>query len=84
MLLRIECNRSVIIFFQTNIHPVKVVFELPPVFLVDDNALKIVNVLQIMSRRIFNKKEEDTSAKEMLSFKFHYLATILFEIAKPK
>lgn len=61
-----------------------VIFELHPVFLVDDNALKIVNVLQLMSRRIFNKKEEDTSTKEKLSFKFHYLATILFEIAKPK
>ncbi|XP_060858279.1 ankyrin repeat and MYND domain-containing protein 2-like isoform X2 [Metopolophium dirhodum] len=68
---------------MTNIHPVKVVFELPPVFLVNDNALKIVNVLHLMSKRQFYKKEEFTSTNEMLSFKFHYLATILFELAKP-
>ncbi|XP_001946419.2 ankyrin repeat and MYND domain-containing protein 2-like [Acyrthosiphon pisum] len=68
---------------MTNIHPVKVVFELPPVFLVNDNALKIVNVLQLMSKRQFYKKEECPSTVEMLSFKFHYLATILFELAKP-
>ncbi|XP_022183136.1 ankyrin repeat and MYND domain-containing protein 2-like [Myzus persicae] len=68
---------------MTNIHPVKVVFELPPVFLVNGNALKIVEVLHLMSRRIFIKKEEHTSTKEMLSFKFHYLATILFELAEP-
>jgi len=60
-----------------------VVFEIPPVFLVNDNALKIVNVLHLMSKRQFYKKEEFASTNEMLSFKFHYLATILFELAKP-
>ncbi|CAI6354879.1 unnamed protein product [Macrosiphum euphorbiae] len=68
---------------MTNIHPVKVVFELPSVFLVNENALKIVKVLHLMSKRQFYKKEECKSTTEMLSFKFHYLATILFELAEP-
>lgn len=81
VLLWIKCNRSIIIFFQTNIHPVKVVFEIPPEFLSDDNTLKIFNVLHLLSRREF-EKHHDT--KEMLCFKFHYLATILFEISNLK
>ncbi|XP_060847549.1 ankyrin repeat and MYND domain-containing protein 2-like [Rhopalosiphum padi] len=65
---------------MTNIHPVKVIYEMPNVFLTKDHALKIFDVLHLLSRREF-EKHHDT--KEMLSFKFHYLATMLIEIAKP-
>lgn len=80
VLLRIMRNR-IRNLFQTNIHPVKVIYEIPNVFLTKDHALKIFDVLHLLSRREF-EKHHDT--KEMLSFKFHYLATMLIEIAKPK
>lgn len=62
-------------YFQTNIHPVKVALEVPPVFLVDDHASKIFKVLNLMSER-------EVPKNEVMAFKFHYLASILIEIAK--
>ncbi|XP_025206493.1 ankyrin repeat and MYND domain-containing protein 2 isoform X1 [Melanaphis sacchari] len=64
---------------MTNIHPVKVALEIPPVFLVDNNALKIYKVLNLMCEREINKQLE---TNEVMAFKFHYLASILIEIAK--
>lgn len=67
--------------FQTNIHPVKVALDIPPVFLVDDNASKIYKVLNLMCEREIKKQLE---TNEVMAFKFHYLASILIEIAKYK
>lgn len=66
---------------QTNIHPVKVALEIPPAFLVDDNASKIYKVLHSMCEREIQKLLE---TNEVMAFKFHYLACILIEIAKYK
>jgi len=60
---------------------VKVALEIPPVFLVDDNASKIYKVLNLMCEREINKQLE---TNEVMAFKFHYLASILIEIVKYK
>lgn len=57
----------------------KVALEIPPVFLVDDNASKIYKVLNAMWVREIKKQLE---TNEVMAFKFHYLASILIEIAK--
>lgn len=64
---------------MTNIHPVKVALEIPPVFLADDNASKIYKVLHLMCEHEIQKQLE---TNEVMAFKFHYLANILIEIAK--
>ncbi|XP_050533556.1 ankyrin repeat and MYND domain-containing protein 2 [Daktulosphaira vitifoliae] len=64
---------------MTNIHPVKVAMEIPPVFLADDNASKIYKVLNIMCEEEIKKQLEKN---EVMAFKYHYLAAILIEIAK--
>jgi len=60
---------------------VKVALEIPPVFLIDDNSSKIFKVLNLMCEREINKQLE---TNEVMAFKYHYLATILIEVAKYK
>ncbi|VVC34913.1 Hypothetical protein CINCED_3A025173 [Cinara cedri] len=64
---------------MTNIHPVKVALDIPPVFLVEDNPTKVYKVLHSLSEREIQKQLE---ANEVMAFKFHYLSCILIEIAK--
>jgi len=56
-----------------------VALEIPPVFLADDNASKIYKVLNLMCDHEIKKQLE---SNEVMAFKFHYLASILIEIAK--
>lgn len=64
---------------QISIHPVRIVLNLQRIAGLMDHLHEIQNVLQLMCNKEMNRGNE---TNEVMSFKFHYLASVVAEIIK--